>query len=143
VPKGLRALTPVRGKFRTAASQRWAARTHKAVPRDHRQVSGASGDGWCDSRRPHQRDGVAMPRELLFLGIIPPPQGQHFAGTLDHDGLPPAVFQRLSGENDVGGMFGRLVFDDAVAERRQVEPGEHRFALPKQHGGHGEMQFID
>ena len=37
----------------------------------------------------------------------------------------------LSAENDVGGMLGRLMFGDAVAERRQVDPGEHRFALPE------------
>jgi hypothetical protein len=35
----------------------------------------------------------------------------------------------LSAENDVGGVVGRLMFGDAVAERRQVDPGEHRFAL--------------
>jgi hypothetical protein len=51
--------------------------------------------------------------------------------------------QRLSAENDVGGMLGRLMFGDAIAERRQVDAGEHRFALPEHDRGQGEMQFID
>src|SRR5580700_11677396 len=49
----------------------------------------------------------------------------------------------LSAENKVCGVFGRLMFGDAVAERRQVDPGEHRFALPEHDRGHGEMQFVD
>src|SRR5260370_41528149 len=46
-------------------------------------------------------------------------------------------------ENDVGGVVGRLMFGDAVAERRQVDPGEHRFALPEHDRGQGEMQIVD
>jgi hypothetical protein len=41
------------------------------------------------------------------------------------------------------GVFSRLMFGDAVAERRQVDPGEHRFALPEHDRGHGEMQVVD
>jgi hypothetical protein len=49
----------------------------------------------------------------------------------------------LSAENDVGGVCGRLVFGDAEAERRQVNPGEHCFALPEHDGGQGQMQLVD
>src|SRR5579859_6843019 len=49
----------------------------------------------------------------------------------------------LSAENDVGGMLGRLMFGDAVAERRQVDPGEHRFALPEHDRGQAEVQLVD
>src|SRR5579871_5001525 len=35
------------------------------------------------------------------------------------------------------------MFDDAVAERRQVDPGEHCFALPEHDWGQGEMQLVD
>jgi len=49
----------------------------------------------------------------------------------------------LSAQNDVGGMLGRLMFGDAVAERRQVDAGEHRFALPEHDRRQGEMQLID
>ena len=41
----------------------------------------------------------------------------------------------LSAENDVGGVIGGLMFGDAVAERRQIDPGEHRFALPEHDRG--------
>src|SRR5208337_553191 len=50
---------------------------------------------------------------------------------------------KLSAENDVGGVFSRLMFGDAVAERRQVDPGEHRFALPEHDRGQSDMQFVD
>src|SRR5580700_10135961 len=53
------------------------------------------------------------------------------------------LVERLSAENDVGGMLGRLMFGDAVAERRQVDPGEHHFALPEHDRRQGEMQLID
>jgi hypothetical protein len=43
----------------------------------------------------------------------------------------------------VGCVLGRLMFGDAVAQRRQVDPGEHRFALPKHDRGKGEMQLVD
>jgi hypothetical protein len=49
----------------------------------------------------------------------------------------------LSAENDVGGVVGRLMFGDAVAERWQVDPGKHRFALPEHDRGQSEMQFVD
>src|SRR5580704_10134064 len=49
----------------------------------------------------------------------------------------------LSPENDVGGVIGRLMFGDAVAERWQVDPGEHRFAPPEHNRGQREMQFVD
>src|SRR5579864_110427 len=49
----------------------------------------------------------------------------------------------LSGENDVGGVLARLMFGDTVAERWQVDPGEHCFALPEHDGGQGEMQLVD
>src|SRR5580704_18938499 len=49
----------------------------------------------------------------------------------------------LSAENDVGGVIGRLMFGDAVAERRQVDPGEHRFALSEHDWGQCEMQLVD
>ena len=49
----------------------------------------------------------------------------------------------LSAENDVGGVIGRLMFGDAVAERRQVDPGEHRFASPEHDRRQGEMQLVD
>ena len=43
----------------------------------------------------------------------------------------------------MAGLVGRLMFGDAVAERRQVDPGEHRFALTEHDRGQGEMQFVD
>jgi hypothetical protein len=49
----------------------------------------------------------------------------------------------LSAENDVGGVVGRLMFGDAVAERWQVDPGEHRFAPPEHDRGQSEMQLVD
>src|SRR5215469_34583 len=49
----------------------------------------------------------------------------------------------LSAENDVGGVLGGLMLGHAVAERRQVDPGEHRFALSEQDGGECEVQFVD
>src|SRR5262249_15896201 len=49
----------------------------------------------------------------------------------------------LSAENDVGGVCGRLMFGDAEAERWQVNPGEHCFALPEHDGGQGQMQLVD
>ena len=49
-----------------------------------------------------------------------------------HEGL-------LSAENDVGGLVGCLMFSNAVAKRWQVDPGEHRFALPKYDRREGEM----
>src|SRR6185437_5535387 len=49
----------------------------------------------------------------------------------------------LSVENDVGGVLCRLVFGDAVAERRQVDSGEHRFALSENDRRQGEMQLVD
>src|SRR5262249_11854368 len=49
----------------------------------------------------------------------------------------------LSAENDVGGVCGCLVFGDAEAERRQVNPGEHCFPLPEHDGGQGQMQLVD
>jgi hypothetical protein len=49
----------------------------------------------------------------------------------------------LSAENNVGGMLGSLMFGDSIAERRQVDPGEHRFALPEHYRGQGEMQLVD
>ena len=49
----------------------------------------------------------------------------------------------LSAENKVCGVFGRLMFGNAVAERRQVDPGEHRFALPEHDWGQCEMQLVD
>jgi hypothetical protein len=49
----------------------------------------------------------------------------------------------LSAENDVGGVLGRLMFGDAVAKRWQVDPSEHRFALPKHDRGECEMQFVN
>src|SRR6185437_11480245 len=49
----------------------------------------------------------------------------------------------LSVENDVGGVLGRLMSGDAVAERRQIDPGEHRFALPEHDRRQSEMQFVD
>src|ERR1700722_13704134 len=54
-----------------------------------------------------------------------------------------AYTRLLSAKNDVGGVIGRLMFGDAVAERWQVDPGEHRFALPEHDRGHSEMQFVD
>src|SRR5258705_1831831 len=35
------------------------------------------------------------------------------------------------------------MFGDAVAERRQVDAGEHRFALPEHDRRQGEMQLVD
>src|ERR1700727_445625 len=49
----------------------------------------------------------------------------------------------LSAENDVRRVIGGLMFGDAVAERRQVDPGEYRFALPEHDRGHSEMQLVD
>ena len=49
----------------------------------------------------------------------------------------------LSAENDVSGVCGRLVFGDAEAEHREVNPGEHCFALPEHDGGQGQMQLVD
>ena len=43
----------------------------------------------------------------------------------------------------MGGVFGGLMFGDAVAERWQVDPGEHRFALPEHDRGQSEMQLVD
>ena len=40
-------------------------------------------------------------------------------------------------------MLGRPMFGDAIAERRKIDPGEHRFALPEHDRGQGEMQVID
>jgi ABC-type uncharacterized transport system substrate-binding protein len=40
-------------------------------------------------------------------------------------------------------MLGRLMFGDAIAERRQIDPGEHCFALPEHDRRQGEMQLID
>jgi hypothetical protein len=40
-------------------------------------------------------------------------------------------------------MLGRLMFGDAVAERRQIDPGEHRFALPEHDRGQSEMQRVN
>src|ERR1700733_1948751 len=40
-------------------------------------------------------------------------------------------------------MLGRPMFGDAIAERRQVDPGEYRFTLPEHDRGQGEMQLID
>src|ERR1700676_5651492 len=57
--------------------------------------------------------------------------------------IEPVHVERLSAENDVGGMLGRLMFGDAIAERRQVDPGEHRFASPEHDRGQGAMQLID
>src|SRR3984885_4486071 len=55
----------------------------------------------------------------------------------------PTLRLLLSAENDVGGMLGRLMFGDAITERRQVDPGEHCFALPEHDRAQGEMQLID
>src|SRR3984957_12403829 len=41
------------------------------------------------------------------------------------------------------GIFARLMFGNAETERRQVDPGEHRFALPEHDRGQGEMQLVD
>src|SRR5258708_8333286 len=49
----------------------------------------------------------------------------------------------LSAENDVGGVIGGLMFGDAVAQRRQIDPGEHRFALPEHDPGQSDMQLVD
>ena len=49
----------------------------------------------------------------------------------------------LSAENDVGGMLGRLMLGDTVAERWQVDPGEHRFALAEHDRRQGDMQLVD
>src|SRR5580704_7583135 len=49
----------------------------------------------------------------------------------------------LSAENKVRGVFGRLMFCNAVAERRQVDPGKHRLALPEHDWGQCEMQLVD
>src|SRR5262245_56406515 len=49
----------------------------------------------------------------------------------------------LSAENDVGGVCGRLVFGDVEAERRQVNPGEHCFALPEHDGGQGQTELVE
>src|SRR5215467_5685218 len=35
------------------------------------------------------------------------------------------------------------MFGDVVAQRRQVDPGEHCFALPEHDRGKGEMQLVD
>jgi len=43
----------------------------------------------------------------------------------------------------VGGVLGSLMFGDAVPKRRQVDPKEHRFALPKHNWGECEMQFVN
>jgi hypothetical protein len=54
----------------------------------HRHVPDVSGEIWFDSWWPHQRDGIATPAKLLFLGIITPPQRQHVCNAIDHDRLP-------------------------------------------------------
>src|SRR6185312_16167882 len=41
------------------------------------------------------------------------------------------------------GVFGRLVFGDTVAKRREVNSGEHRFASSKQDRRKCEVQFVD
>src|ERR1700722_6489595 len=54
-----------------------------------------------------------------------------------------AYTRLLSAKNDVGGVIGRLMFGDAVAERRQVDPGENLFALPEQDRGQSDVQLVD
>ena len=49
----------------------------------------------------------------------------------------------LSAENEVGGVFGRLMFGNAVAECRQVDPGENHFALPEYDWGQCEMHLVN
>src|SRR3984957_18373408 len=49
----------------------------------------------------------------------------------------------LSAENDVGGVIGGLMFGDAVAERRQVDPSKDRFALPEHDRGQSNMQLVN
>ena len=41
------------------------------------------------------------------------------------------------------GVLGRPMVGDAKAERRQVDAGEHRFALPEHDWGQCEMQLVD
>src|ERR1700733_3282821 len=49
----------------------------------------------------------------------------------------------LSAENDVRRVLGGLMFCDAIAERWQIDPSEHRFALPEHDRGQSEMQLVD
>ena len=41
------------------------------------------------------------------------------------------------------GVLGGLVLDDAEAERRKVDAGEHRLALSEHDRRQGEVQLID
>ena len=43
----------------------------------------------------------------------------------------------------MGGMLAGLVLGDAEAERRKVDAGEHRLALPQHHRRYGKVQFVD
>ena len=44
-------------------------------------------------RRAHQRDCVSMANKLGQLRVVPKPQREHVATTLQYDCLPPAVFE--------------------------------------------------
>ena len=43
----------------------------------------------------------------------------------------------------MGGVFGRLMLGHAEAQRRQIDVGEHCFALPEHDGRKREMQLVD
>src|SRR5271169_6323459 len=52
-------------------------------------------------RRIHQRDAAAMPKELGQLRKIAVPEREHVVFALEHDGLPPAIFQRLVSDHEM------------------------------------------
>src|ERR1700726_1311477 len=50
-----------------------------------------------------QRDRRAMANKFWQLWILAEPQREHVPVPRDHDGLPPAVFERLLSDDEVAG----------------------------------------
>src|SRR5271165_2140708 len=76
----------------------------------------------CLAGRIHQRDGAAVPKELGQLRVIAEPQREHVVFALEHDGLPPAIIERLLSNHEMA--------------RRNLVPG------PRQAAGGGQAVLV-